>query len=357
MRSVSAPLGELKDYANLLKQPPALAAEINLATLDYHGITLLAHANAALPEQLAGELQQRRAMMIANETLKSKALAELSAACAEQGLTPILFKGTALAYAVYPQPWLRPRTDSDLLVSMQEAEQFKNVCTELGYQKLFAIAGDYVSYQATYSRALTAQVALNIDLHWRINNRQILARAFNKQELLARATPHANCLGFVIPNNVDSLIIACLHRLGHHHREERLAWLYDIHLLAQQLAAPEWQCLAATVIEKKLAAITLNGLQISSELFGTELPAAVMRRLQAAAYSSEPSAIFLDRELAEWRIFFHELRALPDFSTRCLWLRENLLPDAQYTKRQMGSNSALIAYSKRFWRGCKRLVH
>ena len=38
------------------------------------------------------------------------------------GVPMLITKGTALAYTTYPQPWLRPRTDTDILVRPDDVD-------------------------------------------------------------------------------------------------------------------------------------------------------------------------------------------------------------------------------------------
>jgi hypothetical protein len=352
---------ELRAYAHLLNIEPDVSSsddiDVELDRLDYHGITLLALQAGNLPSALSAPVAARKIMMVANEALKRNALTDLAKALVGRDITPILFKGTALAYTVYPEPWLRPRTDTDILIDPDELDSLIELLEELGYEKLFAISGDYVSYQATYSRAVSNKVALNLDLHWRINNRQVLASAFDHAELLQRAQSLSEPLaGFRCPSNVDNLLIASLHRLGHHHREERLTWLYDIHLLAAKLKPQDWQELTERASKKQLTAVTLNALETIQKLFHTEIPQTVIERLQTPANQAEPSAIFLQRDLPEWRLFFYELRALPSWSAKFKWILENVFPNTDYTRQRMGTSNLLLAYTRRFWGGLKRLI-
>ncbi len=331
-----------------------LPAAPSIEELDYHGITMLALSVGTVSLDTHPQLNQRRAMMVANEALKKQALQELGLACSENGLRPLLFKGSALAYLVYPQPWLRPRTDSDVFVDQAELPKFEELFSQLGYQKLFAIEGDLVSYQATYSKALSDKVALNIDLHWRINNRQILSNSFSYSELSSRAQSIQE-LGFATLTPVDHLLVACLHRLGHHQREERLAWLYDMHLLAENLSPQEWQTLAERATDKQIAAITLDALMLCQSLFETAVEMSITDVLKLSAKQTEPSAIFLQRDLPEWRILRHELAALENTKLRLRWLYETLIPSPAYMRQQMQRDSLLLAHSERLWRGIKRI--
>ncbi|MEM7357879.1 MAG: nucleotidyltransferase family protein [Pseudomonadota bacterium] len=333
-----------------------LSPEEMIAKLDYHGIALLAEQAGKLEVPLSKLLANRKPLMIANETLKQHALIELFDEFSKNGLQCLLFKGTALAWSVYPQPWLRPRTDSDCFIDHADLAKFEKVFEQLGYQKLFALEGEYVSYQCSYGKALAGKASLTIDVHWRINNRQVLAGAFSMQELHERGVVLASLSNSIsIPDNIDSLLIAALHRLGHHPNEERLTWIHDIHCLVESLDDSHWSELLERCEHKQLAAIVLDALELSIELFGSNVPNQSLQQLGQLADRDEPSKIYLQRNLAEWQYFLHDLKAMPGWGSRLQLVQEHLFPGADYMRQQMQTNNLLLAHLKRIWRGLKRV--
>ena len=329
-----------------------------LTALDYHGITLLALELENLDSETCQLIGKRKTMMVANDALKRHAMIELFTSFQSSGIEKtVLFKGSALAYSVYDKPWLRPRSDSDCLIDAQQLGQYQQVFENLGYQKLFAIEGRYLSYQSTYSKMLSSGSAINIDLHRRISNRQILASVFTAKELFIRGT-QVKLLdnSITIPSTVDSILISCLHRLGHHLSEERIAWLNDINLLTARLATQDWHSLLDRARNKKISAITLDALLLCQQLFDTQLPSDVVREFQNAARKTEASSVFLKRDLPTWRYVWADLRSMPSFTAAALLVFENLFPRPAYIRRQMQTDSAAWGYTKRFWRGVKRLL-
>ena len=341
-----------------------LSATARLAELDYHGITLLVLAHNKLAPEVQAELQAvagpRKAMMIANDALKKNALDALFQAFESAGLNrTLMFKGTALAYSIYPHSYYRPRTDVDLLIDQVKIEDYQKVFEQLGYARLFAIEGEYISYQATFGKRLTQSCVINFDLHWRINNRQVLAKAFTLHDLLDDGANFAETsIQIKVPSLVDSLLIASLHRLGHHSREERLIWLYDIHLLATRLTEHEWQSLADKALSKQICAITADALFLCQQLFGTPVSPQVMQQLSQGSRQSvnEPSEIYLQRSLPEWRYFYQDLKVMPGVGQKFRLIAENIFPQPAYIRRQMQTRSALLGYIKRLWRGMRRIV-
>jgi hypothetical protein len=358
---------ELQFYASLTQTnsqsagqriAPDQSAEQLLRNLDYHGITMLALESGNLDSAVRELIDNRKTMMVANEALKQNTLVELFKGFQSSGLDQtVLFKGTALAYSVYQQPWFRPRSDSDCLIDAQQLKGYEQVFSKLGYQKLFAIEGRYLSYQSTFSKRLSSNSVLNIDLHQRISNRQILAGVFTAAELFE----HGVCIepfgkSINIPSPVDSILIACLHRLGHHHTEERIIWLYDIHLLAENLDTQNWQSLLNRARTKNISAITLDALLLCRQLFGTQLPAQALQEFNSTSQETETSSIFLNRDLPEWRYVWADLKSMPSIAAALCLVWENLFPNPDYIRRQMQTRSAVWGYLKRFWRGFKRLL-
>jgi Uncharacterised nucleotidyltransferase len=150
------------------------------------------------------------------------------------------------------------------------------------------------------------------------------------EEILPRAVPvpalgpSAMALG-----NVDALLLACIHPVMHHRNEERLLWVYDIHLLAARLTLVEFEELVRLARTKKVAEVCARGLQLAEAMFGTPVPRQVLAELDHHG-QDEPSADYLASE----RRWHHEtiasLRALPRFGQRVRFVREVLLPSSHY---------------------------
>ena len=192
------------ELPGLIKLPERLDEFVE--KLDHHGLTALALSQKRLPAAIEEQLKPRTALSVANETLKSNALVELFESFASAGLThTILFKGSALAHSIYPKPWLRPRSDNDLLIDIEAYSEYEKIFARLGYQKIFSIEGQYVSYQNTFSKKLSGHSHINIDLHWRISNRQILANSYSVAELMRSGNKLDRLSSLIsIPSAVDS---------------------------------------------------------------------------------------------------------------------------------------------------------
>lgn len=332
--------------------------KLTLEQLDYHGISALIDPTRLSNPALANELNQRRALLAANEAIKTRELTQLFKAFNSAGLNNfVVFKGTALAHTCYQQSWHRPRSDTDIFIDRAHLGLFREQFDRLGYEELLTSAGNYISYQSTFGKRLAGSATLNIDVHWRISNRQCLANTFTINELQESATAlkafdDTACM----PSLVNCLLIACLHRLGHHNNEERLAWLYDIHLLSNRLSSSEWREFIQAAQNKKLNAVCLDGLKNSIRYLDSAVPSYVLDELVKPTRSNEPSALLIQRGLPRWKLMVSDLRSIHGLTGKLSFLREMAFPSADYVRQKMQTNSVIKAYVLRAWKGVAKLA-
>jgi hypothetical protein len=308
----------------------------------------------ALYEQLAAALRNQFAIEV---IARREVQVALEAMCGGR-IMPLLFKGTALAYTHYPDSFLRPRCDTDLLVADRDAEAAGAVLETLGYRRAALTSGDLVMYQAAYTR-IQSRLPQTIDVHWRIANPQVFSRAYSFEELRARATP-VRALGGAARTlaDVDALVVACIHRVAHHAGEERLIWLYDIHLVAERLTAADQEMFLATAEEKKVVAVCVDGLRAAARAFEGVQTAALVERLEHARIERhERSAIYTAHGLRKMDVLISDLRALDGWKQRASLMRQHLFPPTNYMRSAYGiSNGALLPvfYVWRIARGASR---
>jgi hypothetical protein len=263
------------------------------------------------------------------------------------GLAPLVFKGAALAHTHYPQSWMRPRLDTDILIAPESRARAIEILRDHGYQEAPVASGSLVSYQAMFVRSAEVDTEQVIDLHWQLTNPQLVAQTLSHAELLARADriTFADGGGMRVPSPVDALLIACLHRAAHHADADDLIWLYDIHLIASRLDTRQWSAFVAAAIGRSVAAISARGLSLARSRFDTRVPDEVMRQL---LITDERSAIFLRRDLRPIDRLAADLASLGP-RQRARLLREHVFPPAAYVRAKYGVQSrallpALYAY-------------
>jgi hypothetical protein len=309
---------------------------------EFHGVGPLLHsrlANTDWPPVLTKALRAQALQQAMWELRHQQVLTQTLAALHALGIEPILIKGTALAYSLYDDPVLRTRGDTDLIIPPGTTDRVHDALLALGFERSLGVSGEVVSYQATYSMRTDNGGAHALDLHWKINNSELLSLLFKYEELqrvaqpLPRLSPHA--FG---TDPIHAFLLACMHRSTHkrnpyhvngreYHDPDRLIWLYDIHLLAAGLDPAEWDEVTQLAQQKGLRAVCLEGMEHARACFHTRYPASVMAAL-ARKGPEEQTARYLagNRLSQQWMDFV----ALGSASRRLQWLGESFFPPASY---------------------------
>jgi Uncharacterised nucleotidyltransferase len=273
-------------------------------------------------------------------------LAELSAV----GVRVTLFKGAALAHTHYPAPHLRVRADTDLLVAASEVRALEDVLGRLGYARQVETSGRLVSYQSHFHKIDRYGVMHAFDVHWKISNLQVLADRFTCQELWEHRVPLA-ALGSaaVTVDAVHALLLALVHRAGHHPRSRNLLWIFDLHVLASRLTPEEMGWVQQIAGARGLAHIVADGLALARDWCGTAAVDPVVDALRATGPHRE-DAIVIQGPWTQAGVLRLDLDALPNWRARCRLIREHLLPSTGYMRARYGVRSNFLLPGLYVWR-------
>ncbi len=311
-----------------------------------------------LPEPLRNIFQENSRHFIAAELVQQDELERILHAFKSSNIKPLLIKGTPLAYTLYPQPHLRSRCDTDLLFDTKDsANKAWGILQEMEYQRPHTVSGEFISTQFMCSRSDQGGVTHVFDFHWKVNNAQRFARAL-PFEMLAESAITIDSLGedALTLNPVHALLLACMHRIAHKAEgsENRLIWLYDIHLLCAQLNSDQWEKMISLATEKELCSICLDGLKQAHATLHSAIPDHVTQSLEEGASreksSAEISASRMSSELSN-------LRYLPGWRERLTFIRETLFPDADYMLKKYNTTyrSLLpLLYIQRAFQGFRK---
>jgi hypothetical protein len=312
-----------------------------------HGVQSLLHdalKDSAWPAAVLVPLRSAAMELAMWELRHQQVLVETLAALARAGVEPVLIKGTALAYSVYEGPALRTRGDTDLIIAPGHQQVVHELLLALGFRRQPGMSGQFVSYQASYTRVVPGGGAHTLDVHWKINNSQVLAHLFTHADLRRDAQPLPQLGPFAFgASPVDALLLACMHRLTHIHQPhstdgleglgaDRLVWLVDLHVLAPRLTQSEWATFLAKAREKGLRAVCRSGLEAAQVHFGTHVPGQVMDAL-AAHGADEAPALYLSA--GRWHQRWLDFCSLPGSGGRFTYLRETLFPPAAYMRSRL----------------------
>lgn len=298
----------------------------DLAPLCVHVLARSAQT-AGWPGSLVEDLTARVRGQTVAEMVRQLEIGAVLSALAQSGVTPILMKGTAVAYTVYDSPALRPREDTDVLIAEADSNTTRKVLASRGYTATPQCHDLFCQFEM--QRTDQFGVTHAFDIHWEISTQPVFRAVMTHRDALARAQPVAP-LGpdALALGRLDALLLACVHPVMHHRGEPRAVWLYDMHLLARTLSTEEVEAFIAQARQAAVASVCARQLRRARTMFGTALPDRLVERLEEA--SDEPSAQYL----ASQRTWRHELmssvRALPSLASRLQLLRGVLAPPSDY---------------------------
>jgi len=334
--------------------PTATNDEFEAVFIDraqYHGVLSLVHdrfqrapnLGKAWPSSVTSSCRNAAIPRAMWELRHRHLLQRVLAALASQGVQPVLFKGTALAYSHYSESALRTRGDTDLIIAPDALTQTAPALADHGFQRQAGTNGEFVSYQASYVHAADGGNAHALDVHWRINNAEVLANLFTYAELLdrSRALPGLSSDARAA-SPVDALLIACMHRATHkqnpyyvdgipYYEGDRLIWLYDIHLLVVQFGTREWADFLFLAESKGLCAVCLEGLERAATAFQSQVPEIVRTQLACAGHGERVARYFAASALRQqWMNF----GAIPGALPKVRFVLQTFFPSTSYMRHK-----------------------
>lgn len=274
-----------------------------------------------------------------HQHLLSQVLAALHAA----DIQPVLFKGTALAYGLYANPALRTRGDTDFVIADAARQRTAKVLATLGFVQDGGAHGQTISYQASFTHSDPATGHHSLDVHWRINNSQVLSKLFSHDELLQQAQPLPALAPHALAANPQhALLLACMHRATHrnnpyyvdgvaHYDSDRLIWLFDIYLLAEKRDAAGLDSLLNAAREKGLTAEVVESLKLAHACFAAGKQKSWMANLPAQVPHETASSYLAASSIKQhWMDFM----AIDSALGKLTFAREHLLPHADYMRQK-----------------------
>lgn len=298
----AAPLPPWPDAPGAAPDPALIAAMME--RIRFHGIALLLArgpgALAALPAMLAQSILAEAGALALQEASLAEALAPLIEGLAEARIPAIITKGTALAYSLYPDPAIRSRGDTDLLVLSRHRSRVRAVLRAAG----FVDDDEALALQENWHVPTRLGFTHVVDLHWRIQASAAASRAIEPglrlEETipLPRLSPSAQGIGAI-----DNLILTAINRQSHARfgywsgtqqlfETDRLIWAVDFDLLASSFDGPDWDELVRRVLAASSGAAVHSALAFAQAALATPVPGDVMAALAHAPDPAGPSAYF-----------------------------------------------------------------
>ncbi len=128
------------------------------------------------------------------------------------------------------------------------------------------------------------------------------------------------------------MLLACFHRTVHYsHNEERLIWLYDIHLLAESMSENEFHSFYDKASKFKIITLCKDAITNARDWFNTSLPEWYFSRFNLPEIP-ETSATLLQpgRLNGIYNRALFELKDLSTWPERVKYLLEKIFPSESY---------------------------
>ncbi|GEN05411.1 Uncharacterised nucleotidyltransferase [Myxococcus fulvus] len=265
-----------------MRAPQGAEADAFVKGAVRHGLAgFVAHAVGQAGWQLPSEssaLLRRESLAGAARSLQVKALLLKSLeALSREGIVPVSLKGYGLALRLYPDPLQRATRDVDLLVSRTEVATAVHQLSSLGLTVRPSRDGRH-AHVDSHHLELEGKAGL-VELHFRA-----LAgwgRALEGDALLARAvegTVDGQRVRWLRPE--DEAVYLALH--ASHHLLQRLAWLFDLKLLAAR--GLDWERVIEGARDTGLPQLVFHGWEVARRLLGAPVPEDVLAALAPAGW-------------------------------------------------------------------------
>ncbi len=206
----------------------------------------------------------------------------------EANLPGVVFKGPALATAVYPTPALRTYTDIDLLVPREAVAPIRDVLTGMGLtpqQDYKAdLKHDHDHYgEEVFSAVAPSGMSVCIELHWNLVNSPSVQKGIS--------ATYDDLVSDGAVSLESQLLIATVHGATSH-QFDRLKFLVDtLQVLRAGAGQFDLAALGALINRTRAAGVVAMGCWLVDSLFGVDLGRALMTKLHL------PTPRWLDRRL------------------------------------------------------------
>lgn len=299
--------------------------------ISFHGIVLLLWEKdpvaAGWPADLTATLRKEAMAQSFWESSHHAVISDLIEALIETGIRPVVMKGTALAYSLYPHPAQRRRGDTDILIPKGARPRARSALAAKGFRRV----GDSLNLQEMWCASGREGFDHLIDLHWRINASANVSRHLERGDMLLKdlridaLSPHA-----LRTDPLVNLILVCINRSQHQafgyssegrklFDGDRLIWAVDLDLTCASLDRSEWERLVRIVDQTGSAVPVRTGLEFAERMLGTPIPEDVTERIGHAKGASDLNRhLYTTSSLERLKL---DLAATPDLREKAehLW--------------------------------------
>lgn len=333
--------GTLTAVRAALRGKPVRIDELSpaeVAVLGFHGVAPLLYGLTRSPALRSAALREA-----ALEQLREHDAREVLRLLSGAGIEAFILKGTALAYSLYESPHLRPRSDTDLLIRPESLDAARRAFTSAGFVEAVSSGDEHGLRQTLFTRSGPGGVVHSYDVHWAVTNTPLFSGVLEHDEIRRRAVPlprlgtEARGLG-----DVDALLLACVHRIAHHHDSDRLIWLVDIALLRERMTREQHGEFWKLAAERDVVTVCSRSIELADELYARAATHRAEDFLPSGRLTQEErTAAFLNREITHGSVLLANLKALP-WHQRFTRLMQLAFPPAAFIRSRFGVQSRVL---------------
>jgi len=332
-------------------QPRADAPPGWLAFARQQGVLGLLSARRSALEPAARE---RLAQLAMAHLAREQELKRVAALLQAESIELIAFKGAAVSQWLYHPAYLRPRSDSDVLVRAELAPRLLKVLKKHGFEGILSANSGPVLAECSVARLDAYGVRQVLDVHWCVNSHPRLRHLLGFAELRSRAAASPYGSAIWLPDPLDQLFLSVVHLYGHQRGEPaKLIWWVDIDQMWRHFDQTQRAAFVEQALSKGLGALSAAALAHVAQQLDTPVAASDLQRL-IANFSAEPSArlITYRGRLIE---LTDDLASLPGWAARVAWLKDLALPPRAYLEQRYGEKvpalpKLLLDRALGFWR-------
>jgi hypothetical protein len=297
----------------------------------HHGVTALVYTALldserwkSWPQTVHAALADAMRETVAFDLFRRHKVARFFAELRSRKIDFLVVKGDALARTHYQSTSLRARCDTDLFIRPTDIDAVRSALAVSGFRVIPPI---YKTHQFTGAAGPGSGAVVRLDVHWRILNSSRFARLINFDDALADSIPLPGLPDGRTLGAVDSLLLACMHREGsENHDENRLIWLYDIHLLVSALKDRELEQFARKASDKGVVSCCLNGLRQANDTFNTGVSGEFLRKMTSLSESDPQATTYRSSQLG---LLIDDLLRLPGLRAKWDLMAELFFPPAE----------------------------
>lgn len=284
-------------------------------------------------------IQARRAAF--HYVLLKAAQEQINAALAAKGIPCLWLKGIVLAQTIYPEPWLRPMADLDVLIPYERRDEAFRVVQDAGFHlwqsddmPAFIALNRRQTHLLSHHYVLQGgpSDAVTVELHYGLLGE---SESVPARERLAGfwEQSQVDAAGFRALKPEAQVLYLCAHTvLQHGETDFRLLRYLDLHLLISTFKL-DWDRLIREAAALRWTYVVERALSTMISLFDTPVPGDVIARLKSQRPADENVGFInsLQQPGADWAKTVQRMRRLPVRAR--LWLTYRiLLPPRDYMR-------------------------